>query len=820
MISGRGIVLDFDTSASESDVEQAFIWPLLTDERYLAIPSSAIRTKFSIASILIDKGSKSKRYVPDYLVYIQGLPILVIEAKAPGQDLGEAFREAQLYAHTLNARWATGINPVRFVAATDGRTIVYGLWDSAEADSQTVAELLPGSQALGHLTAHLGWNSVDAFAYDIVKKVTPSKFSAAYEYLGESTVRLSKIPNNPLSEALIPVIQKYFQSDNPDFEDEIIERAYVSSDETTRYQRLIEDFLREKVAPLSDASARELSPTRRDEPALTGLIDQLSRSRSSSGHLQLVIGGVGSGKSTFLKRYFRRLISPVVKANLVVVPLDFNEMPDDLSEVNRWVAESFVASVFASNSQTVNREDPESLRRIFAKEIKDNAGAYKFLKDAGIAKYNERLGNDLLNWMNDPIVFARALARHIGGDKGKYIVVIFDNVDRRDRESQLSIFQTSQWFRRLTQSLLILCLRDETYETYKNEPPLDAFINTLHFYIRPPRFVDMVKKRLDLAIEYIGDDGVVIPTFDVAGVGRVTLQHDIGEYLRALYVDLFQKQRRTTVILEGLSGRNVRRALEMFSNVLVSGHVELSNLAATMATGGTSPIPETSLIRALMRTNYLYFYDGHGFVRNVFDFSPGAKRPNHFLKLELADFLIRHRKQIGNARYEGYYSVEFLVRRFAELGFPEEDVLSTLEMMLNQGLILADHLRSSGLKEGDLVRIHASGFVHLRVLGARIDYIASCALTTPLSRELQSREIARHWQIRSPRADIGRRSKLLVSQLFKSYLESEYRVFCEASPFFAGESLGTINALRQMDDAIGFTTGASSDLGRPQDLFD
>lgn len=257
----------------------------------------------------------------------------------------------------------------------------------------------------------------------------------------------------------------------------------------------------------------------------------------------------------------------------------------------------------------------------------------------------------------------------------------------------------------------------------------------------------------------------------------------------------------------------------MFSNVLVSGHIPTSSLVSTMVTGGETSIQESDLIRALMRTNYLYFYDGHGFVRNIFDFAPGARRPSHFLKIELLDFLARNRKKVGTARYEGYFGVEYLIRRFAELGFPEDDILSSLELLLAQNLILADHLRSSGLGTGDLVRIHVSGFIHLRLLSARIDYLSACALVTPLASETHARDIASGWQISPPHSDVAYRHKLQSAQILKSYLEGQYRKFAGASPFFAEESHGTRAILRQFDDAIGFSTRPHG-KARDAELFD
>jgi hypothetical protein len=46
-------------------------------------------------------------------------------------------------------------------------------------------------------------------------------------------------------------------------------------------------------------------------------------------------------------------------------------------------------------------------------------------------------------------------------------------------------------------------MRDETYERFKDSPPLDTFGSGVVFHITPPRFLDVVKRRLELSLEYL-----------------------------------------------------------------------------------------------------------------------------------------------------------------------------------------------------------------------------------------------------------------------------------------------------------------------------
>lgn len=74
---------------TESDVEQKFLWQLLTspDPRGLGYSAADILTKHSIRRLEIGKGTSQKLYYPDYMVILAGLPTLVLEAKTRGEDV-------------------------------------------------------------------------------------------------------------------------------------------------------------------------------------------------------------------------------------------------------------------------------------------------------------------------------------------------------------------------------------------------------------------------------------------------------------------------------------------------------------------------------------------------------------------------------------------------------------------------------------------------------------------------------------------------------------------------------------------------------------
>lgn len=120
--------------SSESDVEQKFITPLLlaAAPHGLGYSISDFRTKTDIKKLTLGKGASRKVYFPDYAIICDGLPLLIVEAKKPGEDLDDAMREARLYATEINATYPSGVNPCERVIATDGLSMIAGYWDQVD----------------------------------------------------------------------------------------------------------------------------------------------------------------------------------------------------------------------------------------------------------------------------------------------------------------------------------------------------------------------------------------------------------------------------------------------------------------------------------------------------------------------------------------------------------------------------------------------------------------------------------------------------------------------------------------------------------------
>ena len=213
-----------------------------------------------------------------------------------------------------------------------------------------------------------------------------------------------------------------------------------------------------------------------------------------------------------------------------------------------------------------------------------------------------------------------------------------------------------------TRCLVILQMRDLTFEIYKNEPPLDTYKTGQIFHISPPRFVDVVKKRLELSLEILAEEAPEHVTFlTKSGVKVSYPKSRAGEFLRGIYSELFQQPNNLSRVLEALAGRNVRKALDMFMAIITSGHMPEEVIASVARGTGFQSFPEYRILRALMRQDYRYFNNNSGFVANIFNCDSRWERPNNLLIPELLFYLLSQRKVRGDNGQMGFVALPRLL---------------------------------------------------------------------------------------------------------------------------------------------------------------
>jgi hypothetical protein len=407
-----------------------------------------------------------------------------------------------------------------------------------------------------------------------------------------------------------------------------------------------------------------------------------------------------------------------------------------------------------------------------------------------------------MRWQDDEKEMARGIAEYVLGSKREILAVVMDNVDRLNLTNQLDAFQLALSFMAETHSFVILQMRDETYERFKDQPPLDTFRSGITFHISPPRFIDVVKRRLELSLLYLSKEAQEVQSYTLETGVRITYpKSELGNFLRELYLELFERRHNISRVLEALAGWDVRKALEMFVSVITSGHLSEISITSNIMGAKTYPIREHNILKILMRTDYRFASDQSGVITNIFKFNRDWQKPDNFMLLEILYFLVMNRKRVGQIGLEGFWTCQHIAEELQRLGYIREDVFAALGYLLRRQLITADHLSFRDAAPDDSVRISASGFMHLRFLPGRMEYLFGVIPTTPVFDESTARRLSDFVIRENSRPQVGAREKAEAVDALYNYLLRQKIVLRDQQPL-APTKTGAALVVQMIDDHL------------------
>ncbi len=819
---GKTMFVALNSDGTEGDVETQIVLPLLRDQEMLGIDLQFIRSKDHFRPIDIDKGSsKKKGYYPDFGIYIDALPVCIIEAKSPINDVAEGYREAALYAHELNKKFENGVNPCQCLIATNGVELYAGYWDSQATIKCPVGELTAGSKALAELQELVGFGSLNSLAKQTGARIRLEKFKRPFNQGEGATLINSSVGSNSFAADLSPILRRYFTSQGQTEGAEIWEKAYIASKEVTTYDKALESYLKERVSTAKSSGKKLLSPTKVRESSVEGAIRRYDAERPLEGALQLVTGAVGAGKSLFARRYKEKLQPPEIASKCHWAFLNLNDAPPKLDKLETWVCEEFVKSI-QKEGAPIDLVSAEMQEKIFSANLAQRKSYYDRMNSVEDRRGDLERARDIEQWRQDPETSAKAISRYLHGDKNENIIVVFDNVDRRNAEEQLVCFQLALWFMAQTRALVILTMRDVTFELYKNEPPLDTYKSGTIFHISPPRFIDVVKRRLELSLEALSAEAPDRVEFSISSGVKIAYDGTrSANFLRLVYEEIFERPRNIAKVIEALAARNVRQSLDMFMSILTSGHMPEEELARISMGSTEARINEYTLIKILMRGDSRFFTNTSGLVANIFHCEGSWRRPSNLICTEILYLLIGWRKVKGDNGHMGYFSICSIARRLEAMGFVREDVMSACQYLVSKALVEPDTLSLTKLDETDCIKVTASGFIHMRILSERVEYLSSLLPTTAINDERFSDRIFDAMKTENQLGKLSLSRRLMLTKQFAEYLSGQRRELRKHDGYAAIPKTGADYIIGHLENAVeNFSSDGSKNRAVQQDFLD
>ena len=104
----------------------------------------------------------------------------------------------------------------------------------------------------------------------------------------------------------------------------------------------------------------------------------------------------------------------------------------------------------------------------------------------------------------------------------------------------------------------------------------------------------------------------------------------------------------------------------------------------------------------------------------------------------------------------------------------------------------------------DSIKVTASGFIHLRVLCERLEYLYGVLTVTPISDGRTARLISENILRESQVGHLGGFQQVWCVEVFHAYLKRQFKQLKATYPEFGGERAGASFIIRQIDSALSY----------------
>jgi hypothetical protein len=753
---------------NESDVEHKFVYPILVSEipYGLGLAKSSIQTKKNVRRFVIDKGPKSKSYFPDFLVVIGGFPLVVVEVKAPNSNLDNAFREARLYASELNAVYPHAVNPLAKILVTDGLYLWAGDSDSAQPSFMLgQEEFEPYSQSFADLQNFVGASALQKDYQRLCLLIKPSIMKKPRRLLGGLSIQHEEVGHNSFGATISAEFAHIFNPQTREDRALIARHGYVASKRRERYVEPIDRVVRASV-PWAHTDSKLIE----DTGSPSEIVKSLKRGKQLEHQVLLIIGSVGAGKTTFVDRLQEVSLPEELRTRTLWVHINMNVAPVSQVEVFNWLRQEIVKGCRGAYPD-LDFDELDTMMAVYSVEVnKFKKGIGKLLSNNKSA-YNAKLAETVASCESDYHKSALCHARFCANERGKLLVIVLDNCDKRTRDEQLLMFEVAQWLRKEFKALVILPLREETYDNHRDQPPLDTALKDLVFRIEPPLFHNVLIRRVQLALDALDKGGTKSRRFKLPNGFQVEYSaSDQAFFLAAIVKSIFQYDYQIRRLIVGLSGKNLRRALEIFLEFCNSGYIGEDLILKIIQSEGDYVLPLDVVVTVLVRMNRRFYDSDHSYVKNMFAADAKDSRINYFTRLIILRWLRIRFPEVGPTGLKGYFRIGDLCNELAAYGAEDKAIKREVEYLAKASCVITEDFRTEQLADGDLIRLAPAGFVHLELLG-NANYVAAVAEDTWFSNERIAKAIAD--RIQTIRDQASPENIVLNAEDLLKYLEAE-----------------------------------------------
>jgi hypothetical protein len=474
--------------------------------------------------------------------------------------------------------------------------------------------------------------------------------------------------------------------------------------------------------------------------------------REPEGSVVILLGGVGSGKTTFLHRFFKIVLYPEEKVLWFYV--DFRTAPTNLADIRDFLIGRIVEHYEENYSERLR----DQLERL---------GLYKTEKT--------------LEWLTKLFAILKVL---------KYTLsIVIDNVDQHYQlypEMQQKVFVETQHLTDALKTITILSLREESFFRHGLAGAFGAYYVT-SFHVTSPNFNDLLLARANYLLEILK-----LPEDEIrrkrikARRGLLKREtEDLGQFfeiIRDSFAPRTSTPKYVARFVESVAGSNMRKGLEMFSSFLFSGNTKVYEMLQRFRTQGSYTLAHHQVMKSIMLGDSRYYSSKRSYVMNLFDVNP-ENTGSHFLNLKILQYA-KDRLSYDTDGERGYVSIEKLKQDAEKISINKIAVEESLGDLARFGLVIFDNQNPEKVKEASLFSITPTGIYYLDELSRRLVYLDLVWIDTPIADE----SVEKRLRYMAQEVDMSKRFER--TRLFLDYLAKMEKIDFEENPQYYGSDLG------------------------------
>jgi len=703
------------TNLNEADTRHRVIDTVLHD--VLGWPKGAVRCEKSVSPGFADYvlNGRSQR------------PVLVIEAKREGNyfqlprgfdskglagtirlktlmtddAIKEAVQQVRAYCLDLGCEYACITNGHQWVLFK----VFEKEKDWRQLEARFIRSLDYFSVSFSEVQNNLGYCSV---VEDLSLK---SLLSARAFEVREVFHPRTKIPeysqqvsSNRLAPVLRPLAKMYLRKLD-EHDEEFMEECYVSIREYQHNQREVESLIFDCLSPyFVGYNVKDFFDDKKGG-ALGKRIGDAVRDRTTE-EVIVLFGGKGAGKSTFIRRLLYHRPPNSIRHFAVVAVIDLLKCPPEKKKIEAEIWE-----------QLLQRIDPDDLlageREKLLELFSDRFEVAKRQLLAGLPtdslEYNLHLNRLVQEWLEDRAYCAKRLA-HYWRRRQKGMIVVLDNTDQFSPDLQDYCFTEAQNIAGDLNCLVVISMREERFYHSRIHGTLDAFPGSgFHLSSPPPQSV--FRKRLEYILKVLRDDE---RRMKVASGSSDEELEDLSSLLGVLIRDSRRSSSHLTKFLRASAHGNMRLALLLFENFLLSGYTQVDE----MIKASSWNLQTHQVLRPMMVPGRFFYDEAQSYIPNLYRIR-SQTGGSHFTGFRILEILSKN----ISPRDTVYHSLSGLIGHFVDTFDMLEDFEKHMDRFLKSGVVESDSRIDEYTQEIDSVRITPYGHYIANTMSRMFSYL-------------------------------------------------------------------------------------------------